>query len=109
MRNQKNLLCAGLLLSPMAWAHEGHDLFLSHVWLSALLHPGPGLEHILAHALAAPALLFAAFAGGAAASGWLLCLLRPRGGRRQALRQGQWWIGLGGVLSAAATGLVYGM
>jgi len=50
MRIQKYWLTAGLLLSPMAGAHGGHEPVLFQGWL--------GWKHWLAHALAEPIMVF---------------------------------------------------
>jgi hypothetical protein len=66
MRIRTLLLLAGLLLSPMAWAHGGHDPVLFQGWL--------GWKHWLAHALAAPAVTLGI--GAALAGAGLLCWLQ---------------------------------
>ena len=66
MRIRTLLLLAGLMLSPIAWAHGGHDPVYFQGWL--------GWKHWLAHALAAPAVVFGI--GAALAGAGLLCWLQ---------------------------------
>ena len=65
MRIRTLLLLAGLLLSPMAWGHGGHDPVFFQGWL--------GWKHWLANALAAPAVALGI--GAALAGAGLLCWL----------------------------------
>lgn len=69
MRIQKYLLIAGLLLSPMAWAHGGHEPVLFQGWL--------GWKHWLAHTLAEPVVAFGVVAMLVSAG----LLFRLQGGR----------------------------